>query len=152
MSTRHLRFLLAAVGIAVTVAFLVVVAGEDESAGPDPGVTLSDVLDDPEDYLGEVVTVSGEVERLDPRPGAFTIGEQPDAQENELFVLPKADSGYDPQRLDADSVVRVEGRVRRVSPPEDDDGGLHDDYEDDAVDEFEGELGIDATRIEVLPR
>lgn len=35
---------------------------EEDSAGPDVGVTLSDVADDPEEYYGQRVVVSGQID------------------------------------------------------------------------------------------
>ena len=147
-----LRIALAALAVAATVAFLVVVSGDRDSAGPEAGdTTLRALLAEPERHLGDVVTVSGEVARLDLRPGAFTIGDRVAPQENELFVLPTRSAAFDPAAVDADSVVRVQGTIRRVTTDDDeDDDLLFDDEEDDAFDEFEGELAIKATRVDVL--
>lgn len=152
MSVFAIRFTIAAVAIAVTVAFLIIVTGQNESAGPERGdITLRELLDDPEDHLGQTVVVSGEVNRLDVATGAFTIGDRFIAQENELFVLATRDSGFRRAELSEDSVVRVQGTVRRIEPAlHDDDDLLHDDSEDDAFDDFEGELAVKATRIELL--
>ncbi len=150
--TSAVRVAVSAVAIAVTVVFLVVVSGGNESAGPERGeTTLRELLENPDDYVGETVTVSGEVNRPDVATGAFTIGDRVAAQENELFVLPTEASGFDRHEVAASSVVRVAGTVARIEPALDEDDDLiHDDTEDDAFDEFEGELAVKATRVEVL--
>lgn len=153
MTAKGMLILLAVIALAVTAGFLLVVAGEDESAGPERADTLRRVLEDPEAHLGKVATLSGEIQRLEPDVGEFTIGERPDAQENELFVVLADGSRFKTSAVDGDSVVRVHGRIKRVFPPEStDDDGLHDDTEDDALDEFEGELAIEASRIDLLRR
>ena len=145
-----MRLALGALAVAVLVAFVVVVAGEDDSAGPERGLSLRELLDDPGQHLGDVVTVSGEVARLDGRRGAFTIGDRTDAQENELFVASVQATGFDAGRLREESVVRVTGEVRRITERERQDDPLFDDTEDDAFDEFEGELAVDAERVEIV--
>ena len=153
MTAFAVRFALAAVAVAVTVAFLIVVTGgENESAGPERGdITLRDVLENPEDHLDQTIVVSGEVNRLDVATGVFTIGDRVHAQENELFVLATRSSGFQRDELSEDSVVRVQGTVRRIEPAlHGDDDLLHDDTEDDAFDGFEGELAVKAARIDVL--
>lgn len=91
---------------------------DDESAGPNTGVSVQDVVEDAEDYLGEQVTVSGEVGEVEFRTGgaepgrtAFTIGDDAFGT-NLLVVEPGAVRGF----LDEDSVVQVTGTVRRFDP------------------------------------
>ncbi len=151
--TTPARIALAAVPIVVMAVILIVMAGDRESAGPELGTMLQDVLAEPDEHLGETVTVSGEVARLDPIPAAFTIGDRVSPQENELFVLPTRSSSLATGVLESDSVVRVEGTIRRITrDAATDDGLVFDDEEDDALDEFEGELAIEATRIDLLQR
>ena len=144
------RGMLALDAVVATVVFLIVVTGEDESAGPESGVTLGDVLDDPEGNLGREVTVSGEVKHILVDPGAFTIGDRVAAREDDLVVVPRRRAGR--VEVDATSVVRVHGEVFRLPNPPDEDDVLFEDEEDDALDEFEGEPAIAATRVEVIRR
>jgi hypothetical protein len=151
MSTTAIRAAIAAVAVAVIVVFLVIVTG-DQSAGPERGVTLADVLDDPEEYLGRTVTVSGEVDRLVIGARAFTIGDRlATTDEDDLLVIPRQSARAGAEAVDVASVVRVEGVVRRFTTPVEDDDLLFDDEEDDALDEFEGEPAIVVTDIELVP-
>ncbi len=73
--------------VLVTVVFVLFqLFNEERSAGPEVGVTVSDIADNPQEYYGSEVTVSGEVgELIGPR--AFTIGTQDDASGGALLVI-----------------------------------------------------------------
>lgn len=90
---RTVQLTVAVVAIAVTVAFVIVVRGEDDSAGPERSVTLNAVLAQPEEYLGDEVTVSGEVEDLVVDPGAFTIGDRVSPREDDLVMVARRSTG-----------------------------------------------------------
>lgn len=64
--------------------------------------------------------------------------------------MPPPSGRSDPGELDEGSIVRVRGTVRRAATRPDDEDLLFEDEEDDALDEFEGEVAIDATRVDVL--
>jgi hypothetical protein len=144
------RIAVLAAAIAVTAVVVILSSGGDDSAGPERGVTLADVLGEPERYLGQQVTVSGEVARLAVARGAFTIGDRVSPREDDLIVVPPPSGRSDPGELDEGSIVRVRGTVRRAATRSDDEDLLFEDEEDDALDEFEGEVAIDATRVDVL--
>lgn len=124
--------LLVVAAVAALVAYLVV---SDESAGPETGVTLTDVVEDPARYEGERVSVSGEWAENryfapDRAEEIIVIG---DDAENPLLVVPRL--GVDVPQINEDTVVAVEGVVRipertgagRVAPDalmEREDGGV----------------------------
>lgn len=54
-----MALLLAVVAIVVVVVWAIL---DSDSAGPEIGTTVQEVVDDPAEFLGEQVTVSGEVE------------------------------------------------------------------------------------------
>jgi hypothetical protein len=113
---------------------------DDDSAGPERGVTLSQVADEPEDYLGQTVTISGEVEERWAR--AFTIGGG--ALGEEVLVLPKAGVTVPPVTTDdrADDVLQVTGTVRVVD--DDNRAALGDEF-----DAWDGEPAIIATSVKM---
>ena len=93
---------------------------EEDSAGPEASVTVSEVTSSPEEFYGERVTVSGEIENvLGPR--AFSIGGQHFAGQRLLVVLAKdvplpAVSGRSGDTaFAADDIVQVSGPARRFS-------------------------------------
>jgi hypothetical protein len=101
-----LLFLGAAAGL---IAYLVTTR---ESAGPESGTTLTDVIDDPSRFEGERVSVSGEWAEnryFGPDQAEELIALGDDA-ENSLLVVPQL--GVDVPEMDEDTVVSVEGVVR----------------------------------------
>ena len=76
----RLRGLFAPVLLAVLAMLLFAACDEEESKAPDTGVTAEDVTDQPGDFLGEAVTVSGAIEEVVGQR-AFTIGD------DELLVV-----------------------------------------------------------------
>lgn len=111
--------------IVLLLLFLRAVLVEEESAGPDVGVALNDITDDPSEYYGSTVTVSGEIDEV---IGArvFTIGG------DDLLVL-SADPLPRPAVRPAgaspndDNIVQVTGLVREFDV---DDFGQWIDAED----------------------
>lgn len=94
----------------VSLVVLIALFRDAESAGPEAGVALYDIADDPTEFYGTTVTVSGEVnEVLGPR--SFTIGDE------ELLVvssapLPEVVDRPGELPLSGGDVVKVTGRVR----------------------------------------
>lgn len=77
------------------------------ACGPDEGVTVGDVNDRPEDYLGRTVTLDGEIEAVH-GPGLFTL-DGPGVLDDQILV-------WTPQRgaVSEGREVRVTGPVRRM--------------------------------------
>ena len=119
----------------------------DDSAGPERGVTLANVVDRPESFVGRTVTVSGDVSETNIRPRAFAIGD--DVDETAL-VLPARDA-----RLNAwphpDDVARVTGVVQIFRP-----SYLREREDLDAfagsvfLEQFDGDPMILVERVQVL--
>ncbi len=94
---------------------------EDQSAGPERGVTLSEVVDHPEPMWGEIVTVSAEVDTLID-PYTMLIGNRAPIVGDLLLVVSAAGR---PTLLDQatltplteDDVVQVTGVVRHFNIP-----------------------------------
>lgn len=99
------------------------VIGAEDSAGLEVGATLREVARDPERFLGEVVQVSGRVERVVPddadEPLGLVLGDEVDA---DLLVVAGASTRLPDQALDEplddDARLRVTGVLRRVGADE----------------------------------
>jgi hypothetical protein len=110
--------------VAIAVAAVLVTSG-GESAGPEDGVTLGDVVAEPHRYDGQTVTISGEWAEntyFSPTDAsvALVIGDDADAK---LLVVP--DLGVDVPRLDDDTVVRVRGKVHALTEGDSAAGFVH---------------------------
>lgn len=108
--------LAALAGILGVFGLVWLIADTDESAGPENGVTLNDVVDDPARHEGRTVVISGEWAdngflSPDDAGTALVIGD--DADET-LLVIPEP--GVEVPRLGEDTVVRVEGTVEVLEP------------------------------------
>lgn len=123
----------------------------DDGGNTRPGVGLDDLLADPQAFLGQEVTVSGEINRLwtpvDTGAGFQIAGDTGDP----ITVL----SADQTEQLDANDVVEVEGTVTaiRESTFEEDFGIAADELLEDPDGFFtdvEGQLGIAADRVEIL--
>ena len=68
LSTRHSDLVRSILAMALVLTF-----ASCQSEGPNLGVTVDDVVDDPEQYEGQTVTVSGEIDEAYGGT-AFTIG------------------------------------------------------------------------------
>lgn len=93
-------------------------ADTGESAGPEKGVTLNDVVEDPAGHQGERVTISGEWEETEyfaPENADEVIVLGDDAGKT-LLVVPQL--GTDVPELDQNAVVRVTGPVRLIEQDE----------------------------------
>ena len=114
LTPRPLRF---------TAALLLLLTGlaACQSEGPEQGATVNDIVDNPQQYLGQNVTVSGEINRVF-GDASFLIGG--DDFENALivFIAPTAEvrgqRPNDDQVLQEGDVVQVTGQVRRFATVE----------------------------------
>ncbi len=134
----------------------------EESERPRVGVTLSDVSQNPEEFIGADVTVSGEVGDL-VGPQAFTIGGEEFLGTDELLILgaeelPEIVTGVDeeflenePEIVGTDDIVQITGTVGQleVNALEDDFGS---DIDEDLFAEYEDEPFIVAEEIFLDPR
>lgn len=108
---------------------------DDDSAAPETGVTLEQIVDEPRQYLGQQVTLSAELEERYDR--AFSIGG--DALGEELLILPPAD--YRLPSFDGDPpVLQVTGTVTMVD-------SKYETLLGDAFEEHEDEPAIVATTV-----
>jgi hypothetical protein len=94
------------------------------SGGPEHSVTVDDVLDRPGQYLGQVVSVSAEVEEGLLTPRAFILGDRG------LLAV----SAEPRPELFAEATAHVTGEVRRFG-----------------IEELEQELGIDLDDAQLRP-
>ena len=85
---------------------------DDESAGPDVAVTVADIDENSDTYLGEEVTVSAEVISSLVPSRAFWIGDDDLGGPGVLVIAP------DVVDVDEDAVVRVTGTVRNLESTE----------------------------------
>jgi hypothetical protein len=129
---------LVAIGALVVVTF---VLDDADSAGPGRGAAVREVASDPADYVGEVVTVSGQVQNA--IPGGFVLGQGTDARLLVVYAREVGTGG-----LGADEAVRVTGVVRRVDQAEPE---LISPRARGVLSEFEGEPMIIASRVRLLP-
>jgi hypothetical protein len=104
---------------------LLLAARLGESAGPEDGVTLRDVAADPARYVGQSVTVSGEIAEnayLSTADASIALVLGDDAGRN-LLVLPRPGAAV-PRGLTEDTVLRVRGTVDHRPMTLDDRGPL----------------------------
>ncbi len=137
----------AIVGIIVAlVAVWVVLAALDDSAGPERGVTLEQVADEPDELEGRSVTVSGELAEFVVPGRAFPLGE---GFADTVLVVPATGTQVPP--LEEDDVLQVTGTVHaRFEPAElDDETDLA--VEDEIFDPFDGRPVIVATSMTEIP-
>ncbi len=110
------------------------------SEGPNVGVTVDDVTGNASEYMGQNVTVSGEVDEV--YPGAFTIGGEGFGDELLVIVPSTAQTPggrTGPMAYQEDDIVQVDGTVRAyvIAEIERDFGldlgaGAEIDYEEEA--------------------
>lgn len=144
--------------------------GDEDSAGPESGgadvaeqqpvgggaghlqeVTLSELGETPNAYIGQVVTVSGrvaddDVDRDRASMAAFSLGE---SVEDDVLVLPTVDAGA--EGISEASVVRVKGTVHQVEDALAERQELlyeQDGIDDEFLDNFRDEIAIVATEID----
>jgi len=140
-----------AIGLVILAIILWQLFAEEQSAGPEAGVTVSDITDNPSEYYDSTVTVSGEVgELIGPR--AFTIGTQDDLGGGTLLVvgaqqLPNIIEG-EAEEIAAEDVTQVTGPVREFNLAEiEDEVGA--DLDDGLFAEYEGDPAVVANTVDL---
>lgn len=120
-------------------------AGCSDSAGPEQGVSVADVWDDPAALEGQQVTVSAEVQQI-VTERAFVISGGDDAGPDPLLVVHPGGA-----EVALGTPVQVTGTVRQAfdlrrldAVPDDPDRRIYET--------FRGEPYIDATSVQALPR
>ena len=129
--------------------------GDEESAGPERGVTLEDVRDDnavvdddegfedPGRYEGDTVTVSGEVAVV-VSDQLFRLGDEQLGQPQSVLVFAPGST----DELDDDDLVRVTGVVRSITVDTFEDSfGIS---WDPAYETWVGGHAIDASKVSVI--
>jgi hypothetical protein len=166
---RRIPTLLSVAALAIG-GFGVAACGDEDSAGPESGgadvveqepeegaaghlleVTLSELVETPNAYIGQVVTVSGrvadqEADRDEASKAAFTLGEDVD---DDVLVLPTV--GVIAEGITDAGVVRVKGTVHQVEDALADQEELlyeQDGVDDEFLDNFQDEVAIVATEID----
>lgn len=156
----HVRKAAAAAPLALA-ASLALVGCSDDSAGPEQGTDVEDVAEaDPDendregpDLLGQRVTVSGEATEL-AGPTAFWIGGDLLGGDSVLVLSSSGsfEDATDPvteETVENDTVLQVRGTVREL-----DIAALEDefdvDYDDDALEDHEGDAVIVAEQVATL--
>jgi hypothetical protein len=140
--------------VLVVVAFLLwQLFNEERSAGPETAATISDIVDDPQTYYGNTVTVSGEIgELIGPR--AFTIGTQEELGGGTLLVvgaqaLPQIIEEGDANEITAQDVAQVTGSVREFGVGEIEEE-IGTGLDNARFRDFEGEPVVIAPRPSIL--
>lgn len=138
---------------------LIATFADEESAGPDAGITLSELTSDPEELIGSTVVVSGEIsdvvgeedEAITARTGAttgFVLGD-----DEEVLVLgtriPQLAALRGNENLAEGDVVQVTGTVREFDRPalEEDLGG----FDDEAFSVFGDRPVLMASAVHLVP-
>lgn len=140
--------------LALLVALIVALAADTDPAVPDVGLTVADIAHQPEFYVGQLVTVSGEVDRVvDDR--SFILGSHRYLG-GSLLVLSQEDipavvtEEARPYPIGARQVVQVTGVVRILDRPAvTDEVGW--DLDEERFGGFEGDPVIVASIIALTP-
>ena len=130
----------------IPIVGLISLACEDEEQqGPEVGVAIEDILNDPSAYIGQTVTVTGDVENVE---GTTVVT----LSDEELYVLMSESTSLrffeDVGSPYTDNTLVVTGDVVRYDPPM-----LATEYGITANlgDDFLGDPVLVATDVEVLP-
>jgi len=123
VGTAALWFL--TLGVVVAIALALWAWADDDTAGPETGVTLNEIVDEPGSYYGQTVTVSGEIGEMTPLQDEFgDVAGGPEGSEGAAFTLGGDSLGEQllvvnadgaTSRLSEDGVVQVTGTVRRFN-------------------------------------
>lgn len=131
---------------------------DEESAGPDIAATISEVADDPDEWTGEFVVVSGRVEDVAPSSSfggggggdrgrepvtAFAIGD--DGFPEQLLVVDAQQPGF---TADEGEIVQVTGIVREFGGAQFDEAFDLDFFSGSWFGDWEGRAAIVATSID----
>ncbi len=127
----------------------------DESAGPELGATVSDITDNPAEYLGETVMVSGEVDQMI-GTRAFTIGGQEFLGGDTLLAvsarpLPTVGDRPTNEAVLTNDIVQVTGPVRRFNITEFEES-LGIDLDNALFTRYEGQPAVVANSVDLTPR
>jgi hypothetical protein len=122
---------------------------------PDVGVTVSEVAENPLRYAGQVITVSGEVDRIF-NPRAFTIGGPDFIGEDELLVVgpstvPAILNNLADSLATMNDVVQVTGLVR-VFHEDSIEQAIGADLDDDLFDVYDGKPVLVMRDLDITPR
>ena len=128
---------------------------DDDSAGLDTGVTVSEIADAPATYIDRTVTVGGEVEQVI-GPRAFMIGGDEFIGGDELLVvsannLPTVADRPAGETLAANDLIQVTGPVRRFDLA-DFEEEIGFDLDDAAFGAYAGQPAIIARSVDLSPR
>ncbi len=149
---------LLALGILIAIVVAIVAWADDDTAGPERAATLTGIVDEPGEWYGQTVTISGEIGETTPledadaaQPAgavAFTLGG--DALGEQLLVV---DADGAPPGLSEDSVVQVTGTVREFGATAFDDAfGFADDeagwFDDAFFDGWDGRPAVVAQSVD----
>jgi hypothetical protein len=115
---RRLPTVLVLAGVLTLVAIAAIgllVTDEEESARPDVGVTVGDLLAAPQRYAGSMVTVTGEASDTYP-PARIPYALVLDAEDDDELLVVAQEPGVLPRDLDlaglsGGPVLRVTGRI-----------------------------------------
>ncbi|MDP9474242.1 MAG: hypothetical protein M3R38_00805 [Actinomycetota bacterium] len=126
---------------------------EPESAGQAVGVSVADIVDDPEEFYGKNLTVSGLVGEV-VGPNAVTIGGQDGIFEEELLIvgaqpLPELAEG-DAVEIAVDDLVQATGTLQEFAVPEFEEA-LGTELDDNLFGEYEGEPALQAKSVALTP-
>lgn len=98
------------VGLIAVIAVIWIVVEATEPDAPDVGVTVGDITENPTAYMGQNVTVSGEVEEIY-TTGAFTLDGGDWGMDDDLLVV----GATAPRAITEDDLVQVTGEVRQFT-------------------------------------
>lgn len=150
--SKWLWIALGIIALVILAIVLIQLFNAEESAGPEAGATISEISQAPDEYIGQTVTVSGEVAEVI-GPQTFSIGAQDEAGGGTLLVVgaqPLAEIVAEDEEIAAEDVVGVSGTVREFDIPaiEEEIGA---DLDDAALAEFEGNPAIVANNVDPTP-
>ncbi len=146
---KWLWIVLGIAALAILAWILIQLFNAEPSAGPEEGIGISDITENPQEYYGQDVNVSGEVGEI-LRPRAFTIGTQDEAAGGTLLVVGAREMSQilEGQELEGNEVAQVQGTVREFNITEIEDE-IGADLDDGAFEEFEGEPVIVADTVDM---
>lgn len=137
--------------VLIAVTALLLGACKDDTAGPETGLSLGElqtdedtVLDDPQTFPGQEVTVSAEVS-FALSPYAFVIAGTDETTVEPILVVTR-----EPVDVAPELPVRVTGFVAPIFNVPRAEEYAGDDFEDDLYGDFNGEPYIQASRISLL--
>ena len=126
---------------------------EPESAGQAIGVSVADIVDNPEEFYGRNLTVSGLVSEV-VGPNAVTIGGQDGIFEEELLIvgaqpLPELAEG-EAVEIAVHDLVQATGTLQEFEVPEFEEA-LGTELDDNLFGEYEGEPALQASSVALTP-